>query len=230
MLKRNVMPLRSAILTITNDPQFISSIKRGYSFPLFSSATSFTQSLTESLDKAYRDKGIDVMHVTSPLASFESKLTSYGSIVPNKVLQVVMEERLLSEHVKAVFAQLISGYSKSIGSSNDYLANSKLGVLFSTQKLYHQKQVVQMMNNLQYNSDSLSETESSEEEEGERIRRLVRQEVAKQMKMRNGPLTPKTRSSPPRSERIQTEKQRTHENNGKLTLTLRQMNSMVSNA
>ena len=140
MLSRNQFKDKSAILTITSETEFVSRIQKGAGFPVFRGSTSFTQDLTESLREAYRHTGIDVMHCESPLVSFECPWSSkIAAMVPNLVLQVMMEERLLERHVKSVLAQMCSGYTSSFGSSSDYLAASKLGTVFSTRSAYHRR-------------------------------------------------------------------------------------------
>ena len=105
MLSRNLFTEKSAILTITSETEFMSRIQKGASFPIFQGATNFSQSLTESISKAYRQTGIDVMQCESPLVSFECPWNSkIAAMVPNLVLQVVMEERLIEQHVKSVLA------------------------------------------------------------------------------------------------------------------------------
>ena len=55
----------------------------------------FNQGFSEQSCKQYQHQGIDVMQVVSPFTSFESTYTNFGTLMPNTVLQAIMDERLV---------------------------------------------------------------------------------------------------------------------------------------
>jgi len=81
-----------------------------FHFPILRSAMAFNQALTKSLHSQYGDKGIDVMQAMTPYVSFENWLSK------GLILEVLMQERMLATHVRAVLNHLRMGYSESFGS------------------------------------------------------------------------------------------------------------------
>lgn len=69
----------------------------------------FNATLSDSLHKQYSGKGIDIIRAVTPYAGFESWLKR------GLILEVVMQERILARHVKAVLNHLVQGYSETSG-------------------------------------------------------------------------------------------------------------------
>lgn len=60
----------------------------------------FNQALTRALHEEYCGQGIDIMQVLAPYVAFESFVNQ------GLVLEVVMQERMLTLHVRSVFNHL----------------------------------------------------------------------------------------------------------------------------
>ena len=93
-----------------------------------------------------------------------------------------MEEKLVTQHVKSVLAQMCKGYSQSLGSYKDYLANSSLGMVLCPYKFHYQKQMIQMLdyhrNDCDLPTESGSDTYETEES---KLDRRIADEVSKQL-------------------------------------------------
>lgn len=74
----------------------------------------FNAALTQAMHNHY-SSDIDIMQAMTPLIAFESYLSQ------GLILEVVMQERLLSSHVRSVLGHLQRGYAHSYGSMSEAL-------------------------------------------------------------------------------------------------------------
>ena len=105
---------RSGLLTVTSEVDLLGRLQPGARFPLFQSAMSFNQEMTHQNRLSYEALGIDVMHVRTPLISFENPNYIVGE--RSDVHEVQIQQKLLQQHVVSVLAQLCEGYSETLGS------------------------------------------------------------------------------------------------------------------
>ena len=92
---------------------------------------------------------------------------------------------------------MCAGYTSSVGSCNDYVANSRLSSFLSTHKFYMQRQMTKLVLDARHESDSDYDTASDDDSEYEaKTRWIVRDELDK----RNArePVAPAAKPSEPK--------------------------------
>ena len=106
--KKTQPNIRSAIVTVRTNANELFEKRLGSAFycPVLRSALAFNSALTEAMREHY-SADIDIMQALTPVVAFESYLNQ------GLILEVLMQERLLSGHVRSVLNHLARGYGET---------------------------------------------------------------------------------------------------------------------
>ena len=95
---------------------------------------------------------------------------------------------------------MTQGYVSSVGSHRDYLASSKIGMIFAPEKFYYQSQMVALFNDHQGDSDESEQVQKVTKNVNQASKnnsKNIREELSKMMdELYNAPAAPEVRAVP----------------------------------